>query len=56
MTRFNAGRWLRAPRAGQQLPATAAYATAQALQTVLDMGMEEGPRSAVGQLDALLAA
>ncbi len=34
---------------------TATYPTAEALQQVLDMGMEEGTREAMGQIDALLA-
>ena len=32
------------------------YATAEALQQVLDMGMVEGSKSAIGQIDAFLAA
>ncbi len=42
--------------AASRMVMTSVYASAQALQTVLDMGMEEGIRSAAGQLDALLAA
>ncbi len=34
---------------------TVTYPTAEALQQVLDMGMEEGTREAMGQIDALLA-
>lgn len=34
---------------------TTSYETAAALQQVLDMGMEEGAREAMGQIDALLA-
>ncbi len=34
---------------------TATYATAEALQTVLDMGMEEGARSSINQIDGFLA-
>lgn len=34
---------------------TTTYASAEALQQVLDMGMEEGARSAIGQIDAFLA-
>lgn len=34
---------------------TTTYASAEALQQVLDMGMEEGSRSAIGQIDAFLA-
>lgn len=34
---------------------TTTYATAEALQQVLDMGMEEGSREAINQIDALLA-
>lgn len=41
---------------GARMVTTSAYATAEELQTVLDMGMEEGSRSAAGQIDALLAA
>ncbi|WP_375002113.1 SRPBCC domain-containing protein [Aeromicrobium sp. CTD01-1L150] len=35
---------------------TAVYATSEALQQVLDMGMEEGLTQAINQVDALLAA
>jgi uncharacterized protein YndB with AHSA1/START domain len=34
---------------------SAVYATAEGLQTVLDMGMEEGARSAINQIDGFLA-
>ena len=34
---------------------TSTYASAEALQQVLDMGMEEGARSAIDQIDAFLA-
>lgn len=34
---------------------TSTYETAEALQQVLDMGMEEGARSAIDQIDAFLA-
>lgn len=34
---------------------TTTYASAEALQQVLDMGMEEGSREAIGQIDAFLA-
>ena len=34
---------------------TTTYDSAEALQTVLDMGMEEGARSAINQIDAFLA-
>lgn len=34
---------------------TSTYATAEALQQVLDMGMEEGARSAINQIDDFLA-
>lgn len=34
---------------------TSTYASAEALQTVLDMGMEEGARSAINQIDGFLA-
>lgn len=34
---------------------TSAYASAEAMQQVLDMGMEEGARSAIDQIDAFLA-
>ncbi|HET6966910.1 MAG TPA: SRPBCC domain-containing protein [Ornithinibacter sp.] len=33
---------------------TSTYATAEALQTVLDMGVEEGATTAINQIDALL--
>lgn len=35
---------------------TSIYASAEALQTVLDMGMEEGARSSINQIDGFLAA
>lgn len=35
---------------------TSTFASAEALQQVLDMGMEEGARSAINQIDAFLAA
>ena len=35
---------------------TSSYASAEALQTVLEMGMEEGARSAINQIDGFLAA
>ena len=35
---------------------TSTFASAEALQTVLDMGMEEGARTAINQIDAFLAA
>ena len=31
------------------------YASREGLQTVLDMGVEEGSRSAIDQIDALVA-
>jgi uncharacterized protein YndB with AHSA1/START domain len=34
---------------------TSTYATAEALQTVLDMGIEEGATSAINQIDGVLA-
>ena len=34
---------------------TSTYDSAEALQTVLDMGMEEGARSAINQIDDFLA-
>ncbi|MEA5118820.1 MAG: SRPBCC domain-containing protein [Propionicimonas sp.] len=34
---------------------TTSYETAEALQQVLDMGMEEGSRESINQIDALLA-
>jgi uncharacterized protein YndB with AHSA1/START domain len=34
---------------------TGVYASSEALQQVLDMGMEEGSRSAINQIDAFLA-
>lgn len=41
---------------GTRVVYVSAYATAEALQQVLEMGMEEGARSAIGQVDDLLAA
>ena len=41
---------------GTRATFVATYASADALQTVLDMGMVEGATSALGQIDALLAA
>jgi uncharacterized protein YndB with AHSA1/START domain len=35
---------------------TSTYATLEALQQVIDMGVEEGSRSAIDQIDVLLAA
>jgi len=35
---------------------TTTYATAEALQQVLDMGVEEGARASIDQLDAFLSA
>ncbi len=35
---------------------TSTYATLEALQQVIDMGVEEGNRSAIDQIDVLLAA
>ncbi|WP_299447080.1 SRPBCC domain-containing protein [uncultured Phycicoccus sp.] len=35
---------------------TSTYASAEALQQVLDMGVEEGSRAAIDQIDAFLAA
>ena len=35
---------------------TSTFASAEALQQVLDMGVEEGSRSAIDQIDAFLAA
>ncbi len=32
------------------------FATAEGLQQVLDMGMVEGPSSAIGQIDELIAS
>ncbi len=40
---------------GTQAVFTSVYPTAEALQTVLDMGMEEGARSAIDQIDGFLA-
>ena len=40
---------------GTRATYTSVYATAEALQTVLDMGMEEGARSAINQIDTFLA-
>lgn len=38
------------------LTAVTTFASREAMQTVLDMGMEEGMREAMGQMDAVLAA
>ena len=40
---------------GTRATAVSTFATAEALQQVLDMGMEEGATAAIGQIDALLA-
>jgi uncharacterized protein YndB with AHSA1/START domain len=40
---------------GTRATFTTTYATAEALQQVLDMGMEEGATQATNQIDALLA-
>jgi len=40
---------------GTRATFTTVYATAEALQQVLDMGMEEGATQATNQIDALLA-
>lgn len=40
---------------GTKATFTTTYATAEALQQVLDMGMEEGATEATNQIDALLA-
>ncbi|MHA7861951.1 SRPBCC family protein [Tessaracoccus sp. Y36] len=41
---------------GSRLVATTVYQSAEDLQTVLDMGMEEGATQAVNQIDELVAA
>jgi uncharacterized protein YndB with AHSA1/START domain len=41
--------------AGTTAVFTSTFASAEALQTVLDMGMEEGARSAIDQIDGFLA-
>lgn len=41
---------------GARMVNTSTWETAEAMQQVLDMGVVEGSSSAVGQLDALLAA
>lgn len=41
---------------GTQVTWTSRYTTAEDMHKVLDMGMEEGARQAMGQIDALLAA
>lgn len=46
----------RATDAGTRMETTTRYESAEALQQVLDMGMEEGLRGAIGQVDDLLAA
>jgi len=40
---------------GTTMTITSTYDSAEALQQVLEMGMEEGLREAMGQIDALLA-
>ena len=40
---------------GTRATYTSTYATAEALQTVLDMGIEEGATSAINQIDGFLA-
>ncbi|MEO5746844.1 MAG: hypothetical protein ABIQ61_02680 [Ornithinibacter sp.] len=42
--------------AGTRAVFTSTFASAEALQTVLDIGMEEGARSAINQIDGFLAA
>ena len=42
--------------AGTRATYTSTYATAEALQQVLDMGVEQGATSAINQIDDLLAA
>ncbi|QKE85295.1 SRPBCC domain-containing protein [Arthrobacter sp. NEB 688] len=44
-----------ATESGTRAVYTTTYASAEALQQVLDMGMEEGARSAIDQIDAFLA-
>lgn len=41
---------------GTTMTITSTYESVEALQQVLDMGVEEGLRGAMGQIDALLAA
>jgi len=43
-----------ASSSGTRAVFTSTYASADALQRVLDMGMEEGARSAINQIDAFL--
>lgn len=45
-----------ATQGGTRAVFTSTYATAQDLQTVLDMGMEEGARESINQIDGFLAA
>lgn len=40
---------------GTRATYTSTYESAEALQKVLDMGMEEGATTAIGQVDDLLA-
>jgi uncharacterized protein YndB with AHSA1/START domain len=40
---------------GTRMTLVAVYASPEAMQTVLDMGMEEGMTGALGQIDAVLA-
>ncbi len=42
--------------AGTRATYTSTFATAEALQTVLDLGVEEGSRAAINQIDSALAA
>ena len=47
---------LEAVGGGTRATYTSIYATAEALQTVLDMGVEEGATSAINQIDTFLAS
>ncbi len=47
---------LTATETGARMVTTSTWESAEAMQQVLDMGVVEGSTSAVGQLDALLAA
>ena len=46
----------RPPTAAPAPPSSATYASAEALQKVLDMGVVEGSTLAINQIDDLLAA
>lgn len=47
---------LEATATGTRATYTSTFATAEGLQTVLDMGVEEGSKAAINQIDGYLAA